>query len=234
MNQQFIAEFDAVTDDLANRDDVRAVLIGAAGRAFSVGGDLAAFSQFGDQSSQAMRNLADGLHRSLQRLATSPVPIVAAVNGIAAGSGMGLACIADIVLASEKARFTMAYTGVGLSPDGGSTWTLPRIVGVKRAVELMLTNRIIGAVEAERIGLVNRVVVPDVLHSEAETVARTLMAGSAKAIAAVKRLVREAAGADFGAQLDREAATIASLVAAPDGREGIAAFLEQRRPNFER
>ena len=125
---------------LGERADVRVVVLAAAGRAFCVGGDLKHFASQGDDVARGVRAVADPLHEALELLSSLDAPVVAAVNGVAAGAGMSLVCAADLAIAGESARFTMAYTAAGLSPDGGATWFLPRIVGARRAAELMLLN----------------------------------------------------------------------------------------------
>jgi 2-(1,2-epoxy-1,2-dihydrophenyl)acetyl-CoA isomerase len=217
---------------LGERDDVRVVVLAAAGRAFCVGGDLKYFASQGDDVTRGVRAIADPLHEALERLASLDAPVVAAVNGVAAGAGMSLVCAADLAVAGESARFTMAYTASGLSPDGGSTWYLPRIVGVRRAAELMLLNERLDARAAAALGIVTRVVPDDDLESEVESVARALATGPTRAYGAVKRLLRTSVTSTLAAQLAEESATIAELAAAPDGREGVAAFLAKRSPEF--
>jgi 2-(1,2-epoxy-1,2-dihydrophenyl)acetyl-CoA isomerase len=126
----------------------------------------------------------------------------------------------------------MAYTAIGFPPDGGSSWTLPRLVGYRRATALMLLNERLDAARAQELGLVTRVVADDALDSAAEELARQLADGPTAAHGAVKRLLRESATRELGAQLGEEARTIAALAASPDGREGVAAFLEKRAPHF--
>lgn len=218
---------------LGERDDVRVVVLAAAGRAFCVGGDLKHFASQGDDVARGVRAVADPLHEALELLSSLDAPVVAAVNGVAAGAGMSLVCAADLAIAGESARFTMAYTAAGLSPDCGATWYLPRIVGVRRAAELMLLNDRLDAQAAAALGIVTRVVPDEDLEREVDVVARALATGPTRAYGAVKRLLRTSASSTLGAQLAEESATIAGLAAAPDGREGVAAFLAKRAPAFE-
>jgi 2-(1,2-epoxy-1,2-dihydrophenyl)acetyl-CoA isomerase len=218
---------------LEERDDVRVVTLAAAGKAFCVGGDLKHFASAGDDVARAVRSLADPLHEALELLSGIDAPVVAAVNGVAAGAGMSLVCAADLVIAAESARFTMAYTAAGLSPDCGATWFLPRIIGVRRAAELMLLNDRLDARAAAALGIVTRVVSDEDLESEVEALAASLATGPTRAYGAVKRLLRASATATLEDQLAEESATIAELAAAPDGREGVAAFLAKRAPVFE-
>jgi 2-(1,2-epoxy-1,2-dihydrophenyl)acetyl-CoA isomerase len=156
-----------------------------------------------------------------------------ACRGQPAGGGLALACACDIVLAAESARFTMAYTGAGLSPDGGSSWFLPRIVGWRLAAELILTNRVLSAAEAADAHLITAVVGDEALASEVSATAARLAAGPTRAFGSVKRLLRASANASLQEQLDAEAQEIAHNAAAADGREGVAAFLARRTPEFE-
>jgi 2-(1,2-epoxy-1,2-dihydrophenyl)acetyl-CoA isomerase len=211
--------------------DVGAVILTGAGGAFCVGGDLK-YMREADAVGDAVLRLATQFHGVLVALGALDAPVISAVRGAAAGGGMSLAIAADIVLAAESARFTMAYTAIGFSPDGGSSWTLPRLVGVRRAAELMLLNEPLPAAAARDLGLVTRVVPDDALEAEAAALARRLADGPTRAYGAVKRLLRESATRGFADQMDEEARTIAALAAAPDGREGVAAFLEKRKPAF--
>ena len=211
--------------------DVGAVILTGAGKAFCVGGDLNYMRESGEVGDAVLR-LATQFHAGLEALAALDAPVITAVRGAAAGGGMSLAIAGDIVLAADSARFTMAYTAIGFSPDGGSSWTLPRLVGLRRATELMLLNERLDAARAHELGLVTRVVTDDALDSTAGELARRLADGPTAAHGAVKRLLRESATREFSAQLGEEARTIAALAAGSDGREGVAAFLEKRAPHF--
>ena len=150
----------------------------------------------------------------------------------AGGAGMALVRGADLVLASENARFTMAYTAAGLSPDGSSTFYLPRLVGLRRALELTLTNRRLSAQEALDWGIVNRILPAETLQEKALALARQLAAGPALAYAAAKRLLQRSFDQSLETQLEDEAQAIAAASATADAREGIRAFLEKRPPQF--
>lgn len=217
--------------ELAARSDVRVVVFRTAGDVFCVGGDVRFFAG-SDDAEAALRGLAGDLHDALATLAELDAPVIVRVQGVAAGAGMSLAAFGDVTVASSASSFTMAYTGVGLSPDGGSTWFLPRAVGQKRAAELMLTNRRVGAEEAARIGLVTEVVEPDELDARVAEVAERLAAGPTPSLGAVKRLLRESATSTLADQLRRETDSIATLAASPTGREGVDAFVNKRRPDF--
>jgi 2-(1,2-epoxy-1,2-dihydrophenyl)acetyl-CoA isomerase len=216
---------------LHDRDDVRAVLLGANGAAFSVGGDLR-YMHEAEDTEAAVLALVGAFHEGLEALMALDAPLVTAVRGAAAGGGMSLAIAGDLVVASETARFTMAYTQIGFSPDGGATWTLPRLVGWRRAAELMLLNERVDAARAAELGLVSRVVADDRLDEEAAALAAKLAAGSTPAYGAVRRLLRASATNTLSEQLAAEGPSIASLAASPDGREGVGAFFEKRPPRF--
>ena len=156
---------------------------------FCAGGDIGAFAGAGDGVPALLKQITAQLHVAVSRFARMSAPLVAAVNGPAAGAGFALACAADLALASDAAKFSMAYTKIGLVPDGSSTWFLPRLVGARRSLELMLTNRTLSAEEALAWGLVNRVVPAAALLGEAEALARELASGATAAFGAVKRLL---------------------------------------------
>jgi 2-(1,2-epoxy-1,2-dihydrophenyl)acetyl-CoA isomerase len=231
INRRLCTELRTHAESLAERDDVRAVVLRGAGKNFCVGGDLSYFKQIEDLETE-IRALADDFHAGIGALRALDAPVIAAVQGAAAGGGLSLAIACDIVLAAESAKLTMAYTAAGLSPDGGSSWTLPRIVGLKLATEMMLTNRRLTAAEALAAGLVTRVVADDALDAEADALAATLAAGATGAYGTVKRLLASSFQSTLEEQFDAEAAGVAANAASPDGREGVAAFLAKRRPQF--
>jgi 2-(1,2-epoxy-1,2-dihydrophenyl)acetyl-CoA isomerase len=158
-------------------------------------------------------------------------PVIAAVNGTAAGAGVGLVAMADLALCGRSSRFNLAYTSVGLTPDGGTSYLLPRIIGVKRAMELLLLNRTLPAAEALAWGLVNEVVADEQLLTRALEVATQLAQGPASAFGATKRLVAHSLGA-FETQMVLESESIAAHAVSADAREGIEAFLKKRAPQF--
>ena len=208
---------------------VRAVLLSGAGRMFCVGGDLKSFAE---RLSAHLKELAGMLHMAISRFVRMDAPLVVAVNGAAGGGGMSFVLAADLVLAAESAKFTMAYTRAGLSPDGGSTFFLPRIVGVRRALELALTNRVLTAREAQEWGLVTRVVPDAALAAEAQTLAAQLAAGATGAFGAAKRLLHHSSSESLETQMELEAQAIAERSRGADAREGIAAFIAKRAPRF--
>ena len=227
-----IHAFRDAAESLTERDDVGAVLFTGAGKNFSVGGDLRFMHDAEDDVADAVYGLASTMHAGLLALADLDAPVISVVRGAAAGGGMSLAIAADLVLAAESAHFTVAYTAIGFSMDGGASWTLPRIVGMRKAIELALLNERLTAARAHELGLVTRVVADERLDAEAEQLAAKLAAGPIGAHGAIKRLLRYSSTSPFGQQLEDEARTIAGLAAAPDGREGVLAFLDKRAPHF--
>ena len=171
-------------------------------------------------------------HAAISRLSRMNAPFIGAVNGIAAGAGFSFATACDIVVASESAVFLSAYTAAALSPDGSSSYFLPRQIGMKRAAELMLTNRRLSAREALEWGLINQVVADGEVLETAQALARDLAVGPTLAFGAVKNLLRESMSSSLETQMELEARTIADMTRTDDGREGIQAFLQKRVPAF--
>lgn len=215
------------------RADVRAIVLSGAGRSFCVGGDLREFSVLpGDALAGHLLAVTDALHGALRCFAALDAPLIAAVQGAVAGAGVGIAAAADLTVAAADATFVLAYTGIGYSPDAGATWSLPRLVGPKRALDLLLTNRPVGAAEAAEIGLVSRVVAAGDLTAEAERLAAGLASGATAAIGATRRLVAAGLSAGRDPHLDREAEALAAAAVSAEGREGVAAFLAKRPARF--
>ncbi|MFE3138665.1 enoyl-CoA hydratase/isomerase family protein [Streptomyces scopuliridis] len=217
------------------RSAVRAVLLTAEGKSFCVGGDLREFSRLSGQAlAKHLVAVTDALHEALRVFAAIDAPMVAAVQGAVAGAGIGLAAAADVTVAADDASFTAAYTGIGYSPDAGVSWVLPRLIGPKRALDLLLTNRRVPAAEAAALGLVSRVVAAEYVSAEAARTAQGLRDGPTAAFGATRRLVAAGLTSDLGPQLDRETRALAAAAASAEGREGVAAFLGKRPPDFTR
>lgn len=211
---------------------IRAVILTGAGRLFSGGGDLKSFAAHGDNMPYHLKEVTTYLHAAVSRFTRMDAPVIAAVNGTAGGAGMSLCCFCDLVLAAESAKFTMAYTRVGLTPDGSSTYFLPRIVGLKRALELALTNRMLSAQEAMEWGIVTKVVPDANLQAEADALAAQLATGAPGAFGGVKRLLHSGWSETLETQMELETQIIAARAHTADGREGIAAFIEKRAAKF--
>ncbi|MFE5812858.1 enoyl-CoA hydratase/isomerase family protein [Streptomyces sp. NPDC056479] len=213
-------------------DGVRTVLLTGRGRSFCVGGDLREFAELsGDELAAHLDRVTDALHGALRVFAGLDAPLVAAVQGAAAGAGLGLAAAADLTLAASEAVFVAAYTGIGYSPDAGVSWSLPRLIGPKRALDLLLTNRRVTATEAAEMGLVSRVVDAERLREEAGRAAEALARGATGAFGATRRLVAAGLSADLDAHLDAEARHLTGAAVSAEGRAGVAAFLARHRPD---
>jgi 2-(1,2-epoxy-1,2-dihydrophenyl)acetyl-CoA isomerase len=213
-----------------NDHAVRCVVVTGAGRMFCAGGDIAAFQAAGDRADAFLSELAGTMTLALSRLARMEKPLLVLVNGPAAGAGLSIALAGDIVLATSSAHFASAYTGIGLVPDCGLTWWLPRVVGLRRAQEMIVTNRRVDAQEAERIGLVTRVV--EDLEGEGRETAARLTASPRRAIGATRQLLLGSFSASLETQCELEGRAIAAAGVGAEGREGVAAFLAKRRPDF--
>jgi 2-(1,2-epoxy-1,2-dihydrophenyl)acetyl-CoA isomerase len=232
MNLDLVRELAHAALICDNDKSVKVVLLSAAGKMFCAGGDLKAFSGFGDQTGVKLKALADELHKAISLFARMSPVVVIAVGGMAAGAGFSLALTGDIVIAAESAKFTMAYTRAGLSPDGSSTYYLPRLAGLRRAQELMLTNRMLTAREALDWGLITRVVADDALATEASRLAAGIADGPAHAHGVVKKLLLCSPRHGLEEQMEIEGREIANAASTPDGAEGIKAFTEKRPPRF--
>ena len=211
---------------------VRAVLLCGAGGHFCVGGDLKAFAAERANISAYLRQTTTHLHLAITRLARMNAPVLAQVHGAAAGGGFSLACACDLVLAAESATFVIAYSRIGLPPDGGSTYFLPRLVGFRRAMELALLHPRLSAQEARDYGIINKVVPDAELAARAQELAQTLAAGPLHAFGMTKKMFHRGWSESLEAQLELESEAIALAAAGPEGREGIASFLEKRQPRF--
>lgn len=213
---------------------VRCVLLTGAGRLFCAGGDVAAFASAGDDAPALLKEITAYVHAAVTRLVRMPKPVVTAINGPAAGAGVGLAILGDIAIADPRAHFTPAYTAIGLSPDGGTSWLLPRLVGLRRAQELCLRNPRIPAEEARDMGLITRTAAEGALMDEAAALAHELADAATPALGATRRLLLDGLATPLEAQLEAEARSISALSRTPQAKEGVAAFLQKRKPAFTR
>lgn len=212
---------------------IRCVVLSGAGRLFCAGGDLDLFLGAGDGIPRLLRELAGTLHIAVSRLARMHKPLLVLVNGPAAGAGLSLALCGDVVLAARSAHFTAAYGAIGLTPDGGMSWWLPRLVGLRKAQEIILTNRRIAAAEAEAIGLVTRLVDDEALAAEGAETAARLAAAPIRALGVARSLLLASFSNSLETHLEQEAGAISAAGADPESREGISAFRAKRKPNFE-
>jgi len=231
LNLQMAMDLLAAAMACARNAAVRAVVLTGAGRHFSFGGDLRGIHAREPSLDGHVRELTTYLHAAISHFVRMDAPVIAAVNGTAAGAGVGLVAMADLAVCGHSSRFNLAYTSVGLTPDAGTSYLLPRTVGLKRAMELLLLNRTLSADEALAWGLVNEVVDDAGLLGRAVEIAEQLAHGPLSAYGATKRLIAASLGA-FESQMVLESETIAAHAAGADAAEGIGAFLEKRRPRF--
>ncbi|WP_330184202.1 enoyl-CoA hydratase-related protein [Nocardia sp. NBC_01503] len=231
LDQALAEELVAAATYCSEDPAIKVVVLTGAGKFFSAGGDLRAMAESAD-TGEFIAKLADTLHQAVSTLARMDALLITAVNGTAAGAGMSLAVAGDLVIAGESASFTMAYTKVGLSPDGGASYYLPRLIGVRRAQDLMLTNRVLKAAEALDWGLLHRVVPDAELAETVEQLAQQFAQGPKGSNANVKKLLLVSSQHTLEEQLATEAAFITHCAESADGAEGITAFLGKRAPKF--
>ena len=212
--------------------DVRCVVITGRGKAFCAGGDVKEFIDNLPRIGVHLKELTTYLHGAISRLARSDKPVIMAVNGVAAGGGLSLALSGDLVVAAESARFTMAYSKIAATPDGSSSYFLPRLIGLRRAMELYFTNRVLSAREAEAWGLVTRVVPDAELSSAVGALARELAQGPSKAFGAAKRLFHQSTWESLETQMELEAQAIAASGHTEDFKNGVTAFAQKKTPTF--
>ncbi len=226
MKEALLAAF----KDAARNKEVRVVILTGAGRAFSAGQDLKERQgpDAGDLGTE-LRTRYNPIILAMRRLEK---PIIGAINGVAAGAGISIAIACDILIASDKASFMEAFGRVGLVPDTGSSWFLPRLIGPARAAEMMFTADSVDAATAERIGLVNRVVPADKLMDEANALAVRLAGAAPIALALAKRALNRALNSNLEDALEFEAQLQSIAGRSEDHKEGVAAFVEKRPPNF--
>lgn len=232
LTQKLAQEMFEASVECATNDDIRAVVVTGAGKLFCGGGDLNEFDQNMERGEAHLLHVATMLHAALIRFSKMDAPVIMAVNGTAGGGGFSLALAGDYIIAADRAKFVSAYTASALTPDGSSTYFLAKYVGLLRAKELMLTNRVLTAHEAMDWGLVNRVVDGDHLMEEAMTLARQFANGPTKAYGGTKRLLLTAFSESIDGQLDRESQSIGSMMNTVDGPAGVQAFLHKKKPEF--
>jgi 2-(1,2-epoxy-1,2-dihydrophenyl)acetyl-CoA isomerase len=228
----WVTELDAALGAVEADGSARALLISADGPSFSVGGDMRHFAGQAQRLADELDDMIGGYHPALARLAALPVPVVCAVNGAAAGGGLGLVWCADVVIAAEDAKFATGFAALGLSGDGGSTWFLPRLVGLRRARGLILHNRVLSASEALAWGLIDRVVPAAELGPVAEDTAARMAEGPTVAYGEMRRLLWRSFTVDLAEGLQAELEAIVRCGATDDAREGVTAFNERRPPKF--
>ncbi len=239
INRDMAAALGAVTNAIADDETIRAVVVRGAGDSFMAGGDLVFFKAWLDEDADRSRQrdrfegFVREVHPSILALRGMPKPVIAGVHGAVAGFGVSLMLACDLVIAAEDAVFTLAYSLIGASPDGSSTYMLPRMVGLKRAFEITLLADRFGAAEAREWGMVNRIVPAAELDAAVTELAGRLAAGPTHAYGNTKALLNATFDRPLAEQLDAEAAYFADCAVSEDFSEGIAAFLEKRAPKFK-
>ena len=213
----------------------RAIVMTGAGRAFCAGGDLREMQQIAKKEGRVEAFFDEPLsllHDCIRAIRKTPVPIIAAVNGFASGAGCNLALACDLVIAGVSAKFNEAFIKIGLTPDCGGTFILPRLIGWKRAAEMLMTGDVIEATRAAEIGMINRAVPDDELMSESLSLAVRLASAPTAAIGRIKALLDQGAAKDYDGQLDLEHEAQIQSGQSVDFKEGVAAFMEKRTPKF--
>lgn len=225
------AAFEGAVAELRGLDGLRAVVLTGAGKAFLAGGDVAAFAADFDHADRTLDLILNHMHPALLALREIDAPIIAAVNGAAAGAGLSLVLGADYVVASSAARFVLAYDKLGVSPDCGGSWFLARKVGRSRAFDLMLMGQTLSAAEAEAAGIVNQVAEPDAFTAKVEEVARRITSGPTRAFGQFKRLMD--LDQPLAAHLEAERRAFVAATATEDFRNAATAFIQKTTPSFQ-
>lgn len=233
LTPQVVTELQEAVNHCRYTNSIRAVIITSSGKFFSTGGDIQMMIEAKDQINVLARQMADIFHKALSILMRMEKPVITAVNGFAAGAGFSLAIAGDLVIAAESAQFNLAYTNSGLTPDGGSTYLLPRIIGVRKTIELAFTNRQLSAKEAQEWNLVTKVVPDDQLLNAALGLAKKLAQGPTDAYGYIKKLMMMTYANSLEAQTEFEKDGIVQQMSSYNGQEGIQAFVEKRKPSFK-
>ena len=213
--------------------NVRAVVLTGNGKMFCAGGDLKIFAAQREKISLYIRETTQAFHAAISRFNWMDAPVVCAINGTAAGGGFSLALSADIAIAAESAKFTVAYTKAGLSPDGSCSYFLARIVGIRRAKEMALLNPVLSAMQAMEWGLINQVVADDHVLACALDMAHMWAKGPTRSFGETKRLILSGTTESLESQMEKESRAVAAMAGSADGREGVAAFIAKRKPYFQ-
>jgi 2-(1,2-epoxy-1,2-dihydrophenyl)acetyl-CoA isomerase len=233
LDQAMAEECVQALEDCERDAETRVLLITGVGRAFCAGGDVKALKEAADKGNgRLLEDLLRAVGNLCLRLRELPKPALAVINGHAAGAGFALALACDLAMASAEARFRLAFAGLGLIPDAGSTFFLPRLLGLRQASELVFLDRTLTAQEALALGLVNYVAAPDVLNEEAWAWAEKIAAGPTQALGRAKQLMQQGLSGELAAQIELEIAAQLEMGKTADHREGLAAFLEKRKPDF--
>ena len=235
MNTELSAGLRKALMECWDDDEVRAIILTGNGKAFSAGGDIKFFiEELGQQRIvPSLEKMMPILHAAIAMVREIPKPVIAALNGVAAGGGFGLALACDFRIASPQVNLVTAFLGIGVSPDSSSTFFLPRHVGLAKATEMFLRNKPVSAAQALDLGLVTAVVEPDTVMDEAKKLAEELAQGPTAAFGRTKLLLNQSLGSSLHEQLQSEARSITLSMGTPDFAEGIKAFMEKRKPTFQ-
>lgn len=232
LNKELAEDLLKVAVECSSNEEIRAVILTGSGDNFCFGGDLKSFVKEGEQIEKHIKEVTSSLNHAISHLVRMKKPVIGAVKGVAAGGGMSLIFASDILYASENARFVTAYNKIGLTPDLSGSYFLPRMVGIKRALELMYTNRLLTAQEAYEWGIVNQVVRDDELMGVVIQLAENLAQGPIEAFGETKSLLYSSFDQTLESQMQIEAITIAKRAMSEEGQEGLIAFIEKREPKF--
>jgi 2-(1,2-epoxy-1,2-dihydrophenyl)acetyl-CoA isomerase len=232
LNSFTVQMHEEVADALGTLEGARVLILTGAGRGFCAGQDLGDRAVAPGEAVDLGESVEQRYNPLIRRLTSLPLPVIARVNGVAAGAGANIALACDIVIAAKSAKFIQSFAAIGLIPDSGGTWVLPRLVGQARALGLALTGEPLEAERAEQWGLIWKAVDDDRLDAEVDTLAARFAAGPTRGLAAIKRMIRESWGQSLDAELDRQADAMRELGYSDDYREGVAAFMEKRKPSF--
>jgi 2-(1,2-epoxy-1,2-dihydrophenyl)acetyl-CoA isomerase len=232
INVELASEFLSVVRNLAQVEGLRCVVLGGAGKAFMAGGDVSLFAGGADKAATAINQLLDCLNPAILSLRALDAPILAGVQGVAAGAGLSLALMADVLVATDRARFMMAYDRIAAVPDCGGSWFLKQRVGVSRATELMMLSRELDAAEAKNWGMVTTTTPVESFNLELQQLARKLAVGPTRAYGQFRRLLERASCSSLAAQLEAERRAFLSIIKTRDFEEGVCAFLEKRPALF--
>ena len=232
LNSFTVQMHEEVADALQQLEGARVLVLTGAGRGFCAGQDLNDRAVAPGQSVDLGESVEQRYNPLIRRLTSLPFPVIARVNGVAAGAGANIALACDIVIAAKSAKFIQSFASIGLIPDSGGTWVLPRLVGQARALGLALTAEPLPADKAESWGLIWKAVEDDQLDAEVDALATRFASAPTRGLAAIKRMIRESWGHSLDQELDLQRDAMRELGYSDDYREGVAAFMEKRKPDF--
>jgi 2-(1,2-epoxy-1,2-dihydrophenyl)acetyl-CoA isomerase len=232
LNSFTVQMHEEVADALARLGDARTLILTGAGRGFCAGQDLGDRAVAPGETVDLGESVEQRYNPLIRTLVSLPMPVIARVNGVAAGAGANIALACDIVIAAKSAKFIQSFAAIGLIPDSGGTWVLPRLVGQARALGLALTGEPLMAEKAAEWGLIWKAVDDDVLDAEVDALAARFAAGATRGLAKIKQMIRTSWSQSLDEELDRQRDAMRELGYSDDYREGVAAFMAKRKPSF--